>query len=70
MAQNPSPIQSDASTGGIVSACADHEWWRSFRFFPEDAQMSRCRHEAAEHPGDYRQRDVYRKQHGVSFSEL
>lgn len=70
MTYQHSPIQSDESEGGIVTTCETHPWWTSFRFYREDAQRSACVHEALEHKGDYRHRDVYRKQHGVSFPEL
>ena len=70
MAYQHSPIQHDESGAGIVTTCTDHDWWNAFRFFRDDSQTAACRHEAAEHPGDYRHRDVYRKQHGVSFPEL
>ncbi|WP_262002221.1 hypothetical protein [Microbacterium sp. Mcb102] len=64
-----SPIEHDESGGGIVTTCAEHPWWRPFRFYLDDALTAGCRHERDEHPGDYRQRDRYRKRHGVSFPE-
>ena len=63
------PIQHDSSSTGIVSTCTEHPWWRSFRFFRDDAVTAGCRHERDEHPGDHHQRDLYRKRHGVSFPE-
>ncbi|WP_270353443.1 hypothetical protein [Microbacterium testaceum] len=52
----PSPIQLDCSPHGIVVACADHPWWRAFRFHKEDAWTSACNHEEQEHGDDRRQR--------------
>lgn len=71
MAYEHSPIQHDETAHGIVTNCTEHPWWTSFRFFREDARFTACAHEAREHPNDYRNRDVWRKQHGgVSFPEL
>lgn len=58
---NPGPIRLDCSSTGIVVWCAEHPYWRAFRFLKADAWDAACGHEELCHDADYHQRNARSK---------
>ena len=58
--RTPSPIRLDPSDSLIVIHCKEHPWYRSCRFYLDEAQDAACAHEEREHPMDNHHREARR----------